>query len=172
MRTLLIDRNYMALSIVSINKAIKLLVKGKAERVPGYESSQVQIKTCTGVFSVPSVIRLVNDIPWRAHNSHIRFSRKNVLARDNYQCCYCGVKLGKHSRTIDHVIPRSKKGPSSYLNCVSSCKACNNKKSDRTPEEAGMKLLSVPKKPTFAMMYRRHLEHHCREEWSDYIIGA
>jgi len=170
-RALLIDRNYMALSIIPWRRAVKLLVKGKAEPVHGEIAEITSIGTGKGSYSIPSIIRLVVTIPWRAHKSRMKFSRKNIMVRDNNLCQYCGIKLGKTGGTIDHVIPRAQGGNTSYINCVAACRACNNYKADRTPEGAGLKLRSKPKRPTFMVMYKHYLDKHCPEEWGCYLIG-
>lgn len=170
---LLIDKNYMALSIIPWRKAVKLLVKGKAEPIHGSDEDMrtISISTGDGAFNLPSIIRLVVTIPWRAHKSRLKFSRRNVMIRDNNECQYCGDRLGRTGGTIDHVVPRAHGGQTSYLNCVACCRACNNYKADRTPEQAGMRLRSKPKRPTFMVMYRHYLERYYPEEWADYIIG-
>jgi 5-methylcytosine-specific restriction endonuclease McrA len=167
-QALLLDRNYVALSIVPLRKAVKLLVKGKAEPVCGTKACSI-IKSVTGNFVVPTIIRLLVVIPWRAHIGIVRFSRKNVISRDGGECQYCGTKIGKHA-TIDHILPQSRGGKSDYINCVASCHDCNNKKADRTPEEAGMKLKQKPKKPTFLSLYKSFLQNP-PEEWCTYIMG-
>lgn len=167
-RALLIDKNYMALSIITWKKAVKLLAKGKVEFVDTVK--QIVINRGINAFSISSILRLVVEIPWRAHQSRMRFSRRNLMIRDNHECQYCGIKLGK-SGTIDHVVPRARGGKTSYLNCVASCKLCNATKRDLTPEQAGMRLRGKPKKPSFLALYRRYLDQHSPKEWSDYIIG-
>lgn len=171
-KALLLDKNYMALSIVSWKRAVKLMVKGKAEAVDmGEEIFDVTpVRHGSGIFKIPTIIRLLTVIPWRAHQGRLRFSRRNMLHRDGNTCQYCGNHVGKNTATIDHVIPRSKGGKTDYLNCVTSCKDCNNIKGDRTPQEAGMKLLSKPRKPTFLMMYKHHLKNP-PQEWGSFIIG-
>jgi 5-methylcytosine-specific restriction endonuclease McrA len=168
-RALLIDRNYMALSIIPWKKAVRLLVKGKAEPIETGNSTSVM--TGSGAFSIPSIIRLVVTIPWKAHKSRMKFSRKNVMIRDNYLCQYCGIKLGKQGGTIDHVIPRARGGQTTYSNCVASCKSCNNKKADKTLEQVGFKLREKPKRPGFITLYKHYLKEYSPEEWTDYIIG-
>jgi len=168
-RALLLDRNYMALSVVSWKKAVKLMVKGKAEAVdPG--STAASIKHGAGTFRIPTVIRLLTVIPWKAHMGRMKFSRRNMLVRDNNECQYCGTHVGKNTATVDHVIPRSKGGKTDYTNCVTSCKDCNNAKGDRTPREASMILRNKPRKPTFLMLYRHYLKNP-PAEWNDFIIG-
>ena len=167
-RALLLDRNYMALSIVPWRKAIKLMVKGKAEAVQGSDTVK-QVTYARDTFEVPSIIRLVNGIPWRAHIGRIKFSRRNLIIRDSHQCQYCGRRVSK-TGTIDHVIPKSRGGKTDFANCVLSCGECNNYKANKTPEEAGMRLMKPPKKPTFMSLYKHQLSNP-PDEWCDYIIG-
>lgn len=169
-KALLIDRNYMALAIIPWQKVVKLLVKGKAEGIDS--EKDITVKTGSGAFSIPSVIRLLVTIPWRAHKSRLKFSRRNVMIRDEYKCQYCDIKLGKQGGTIDHVIPRARGGQTTYTNCVASCKECNNKKADKTPEQVGLKLEIKPKRPGFTTLYRHYLQDYSPKEWSYYIIGA
>lgn len=169
-RALLLDRNYMALSVVPWQKAVKLIVKGKAEPVEVEVEKISTVRHASGQFTIPSILRLVTVIPWKAHMGRMRFSRRNMLIRDNHECQYCGIRVGKQSTTIDHVIPQSRGGRTDYLNCVTSCKTCNNQKSNRTPQEAGMKLRNRPRRPTFLALYKHHLKNP-PNEWGDYIIG-
>jgi 5-methylcytosine-specific restriction endonuclease McrA len=167
-RALLLDKNYMALSIINWKKAVKLMVKGKAEPVDMNEAKA--IKTNDSVFTVPTILRLLVVIPWRAHMGRLRFSRKNLMIRDNWECQYCGIHLGKSSGTIDHVVPRSRGGKTDYLNCVACCKTCNEIKGDKKLEYSGLTLRAKPKKPGFVTLYK-HLLNEPPEGWSDYIIG-
>lgn len=159
----------MALSVVPWKKAVKLIVNGKAEAVPGSTIVR-KIQSIRKSFGVPSVIRLLVEIPWAAHNKRIRFSRRNVVIRDNSKCQYCSKNIGKSSGTLDHVIPRSRGGKTDYNNCVYCCKDCNNTKGNRTPEEAGMKLIKKPKRPTFVSLYKSQLSTP-PDEWKNFIIG-
>lgn len=86
-----------------------------------------------------------------------------------HNCQYCGTKVGKNA-TIDHVIPKSRSGKTDYLNCVASCHACNNKKADRTPNEASMKLMKKPRNPSFYTTYKTIL-NNAPAEWKIYILG-
>lgn len=167
-KALLLDRNYMALSVITWKKAVTLMAKGKVEAVS--DTYSVVIKTVSEAFKVPSILRLVTVIPWRAHQGRMKFSRKHVMLRDNHECQYCSVHLGKNSGTIDHVIPSSRGGKTDYLNCVASCKNCNNEKGNRTPREAKMILKKKPRKPTFLSLYRHYMDNPPKE-WNDYIIG-
>ena len=167
-RALLLDRNYLAISIIPLRKAVTLMVKGKAEQV---SDKTATLKTGSGFFKVPTVIRLLTVVPYKAYMGKTRFSRKNVMIRDNFECQYCSEYLGKSKGTIDHVIPRSRGGASDYTNCVACCKHCNAHKADKTPDEAGLRLRNNPKRPTFIGLYKFYLKN-TPEEWSDYLIGV
>jgi len=166
-KALLLDRNYLAISIITIRKAVTLIVKGKAE--PVSDKSSI-IRTSNGIFEVPTIIRLLTAVPYKAYLGKTKFSRKNVMVRDNFECQYCGSYLGKHKGTIDHVIPRSRGGASDYANCVACCRECNTTKADKTPDESGLKLRSNPRRPTFIGLYKFYLKN-TPKEWSDYLIG-
>ena len=163
--SLLLDRNYTPISIVGWKKALKLLVRGKAEPV-GNET----IKTVTSyhnTFKVPSVIKLKYPVSYNCFSNRLKFSRTNVILRDGSNCQYCGKHQSKNAGTIDHVFPRSRGGKTDYLNCVTCCKECNGRKGDRTPDEAGMKLLRAPKRPSFVTLCSA--QENMPEEWSMFI---
>lgn len=166
-KTLLLDKNYLVVSIISIRKAANLMTRGKVESVT---DQSFIVQTGSSKFKIPTILRLVNPIPYRTIEQ-IRFSRKNIMIRDNYTCQYCLKKLGKYSGTIDHVIPKSKGGGSDYANCVASCHDCNNFKANRTPEEADMILKQIPRKPNFVSINRNSLQN-MPMEWKNYLIGA
>jgi 5-methylcytosine-specific restriction endonuclease McrA len=83
----------------------------------------------------------------------VPFSRRNVFKRDHFTCQYCGAQPGSAELTIDHVIPRSHGGSSSWDNCVLACVACNRRKANRTPEQAGMVLRKQPVRPRWQPFY-------------------
>jgi 5-methylcytosine-specific restriction endonuclease McrA len=118
-----------------------LLLLMKAEIVAEQENRF--IRTVNRAFPFPSVIRLQAYI--RVPYKKIELSRKNVLRRDNMKCQYCGKKSSQ--MTIDHIVPKSRGGQDSWDNLVAACVRCNNKKGNRTPDEAGLKLQSRPTRP-------------------------
>jgi 5-methylcytosine-specific restriction endonuclease McrA len=89
----------------------------------------------------------------RLPSTAVTFSRRNVAKRDHYTCQYCGTQPGAESITVDHVQPRSQGGASSWTNCVAACVACNARKADRTPEQAGMRLRKRPVRPEWKPFY-------------------
>jgi 5-methylcytosine-specific restriction endonuclease McrA len=139
------------LSVITVPRAMNLLLAEKAIVV---EETGEFLRTVRDQFAIPSVIALrtyVNVPRRRAH-----WSRKGVLVRDNHTCIYCGAKPGllqkgkiinKNDLTIDHIMPKSRGGKDKWSNTACACAACNHRKGDRTPHEAGMKLRWEPKTP-------------------------
>ncbi|MGJ3240214.1 MAG: HNH endonuclease [Anaerolineae bacterium] len=139
------------LSVVTVPRAINLVLAGKAIVV---EESGKFVRTVRDKFSVPSVIALRTYINVPRRRAH--WSRKGVLVRDNHTCIYCGITPGmiqkgkvltKTDFTIDHILPKSRDGKDNWSNTACACAACNHKKGNRLPHEAGMKLLWEPKTP-------------------------
>ncbi len=95
---------------------------------------------------MPSIIRMLYYI--RRPMQKVALTKKNILLRDDYTCQYCGLK-GERMMTVDHVLPRSKGGPSTWENLVCACMRCNNRKNNRTPEHANMLLKRKPKAPKY-----------------------
>ena len=151
-RVLLLNgSNWEPLAVISVPRAMNLLLAGKAFTVE--ESGRV-LRTVSRRFAVPSVIALRTyvNVPRRRAS----WSRKGVMMRDNYTCIYCGARPGSLQRgkvlarsdlTIDHVLPRSRGGRDQWTNTACACTACNHRKGDRLPHEAGMKLRSEPRTP-------------------------
>jgi 5-methylcytosine-specific restriction endonuclease McrA len=100
---------------------------------------------------VPEVVALTkyDRIPANA----VTFSRRNIYKRDRYTCQYCGAQPGTEELTLDHVVPRSQGGISTWENCVLACVGCNKRKADRTPEQAGMPLRKQPVRPMWRPLY-------------------
>ena len=136
-KVLLLNASYEPLNICSWRRALVLIMKGKAEEI---ENNGHFINK---YFNTPTVIRLRQyvAVPYK----ELPFNRKNILHRDNHTCQYCGRKSVDLS--IDHIIPKSKGGKSTWENVITACVKCNTKKADRTLLEAGMKLLKKPTKP-------------------------
>lgn len=142
-RTVVLNADYTFLGVVNWKKAVKLLVKEKAEVLQ--ESDRPLSGSFTAVKNIPLVMRLINMVN-SVYRAKVPYSKKNVMIRDKYTCQYCG---SKDDITIDHILPSSRGGKSSFLNCVASCKECNiHKKQNRTPDEAGMRLFREPHEPT------------------------
>ncbi len=139
------------LSVISVARAINLVV---AEKAVVIEQSDRFLRTVRDLFPVPSVIALRTYINVPRRKAH--WSRKGVLVRDSYTCIYCGVKPGSWQRgrvlaksdfTVDHILPKSREGRDIWTNTACACAACNHKKGNRLPHEAGMRLMWEPKTP-------------------------
>ena len=103
----------------------------------------------------------------------VKFSKINVCLRDAFRCQYCGVKLPMSKLEYEHVIPRHQGGRTKWNNIVVACTVCNSRKANRTPEEAGMALLSVPRQPkTLPMSGPRLDPERVPVEWAPFITAA
>ncbi|MCH8567894.1 MAG: HNH endonuclease [Balneolales bacterium] len=158
---LILNQDYQPLSVVNVKKSMHLLVLNKAEMIHDYP--QRKIKTMRQTFHYPSVIRLNKyaRIPFQ----YIVLSRKNVMKRDGLKCQYCA---STRDLTIDHIIPRSRGGQDSWENLTTACNSCNNKKGNKTPEEAGMKLRKKPYRPSHILFLREYLGT-IEETWKPYL---
>lgn len=143
METLVLNESWQPICRVSWRRAITLLWEGKVQIVEEYEDKWV--RSVTVEIKVPSVIRFLKKVVGRRKG--VRFSRENVYTRDKGRCQYCGKIVSRAEATYDHVKPRSQSGKTCWDNIVICCVPCNQKKGGRTPEQARMRLLSVPVKP-------------------------
>lgn len=159
-KVLVLNQNYEPLSITIMKRAAVLMFTGKAELV---ERRGFDLHSVNGVYPAPSVIRLKTYI--HVNNRWPPLTRKNILKRDNHTCQYCGVKGG--DLTIDHVIPKDRGGRDTWDNLVTACVKCNNRKGNRTPEEAGMKLRRKPFKPYYFML---NLPDIPDPKWEKYLF--
>lgn len=173
---LALNKNYVPVGIITVKKAFKKLVAGKAkivhvadagyyedydisswaefsalkamidDELNGYED-WINSRESDLPIEAPRVIRFLEYDKIFANK--VRFSRKNVFLRDDYTCQYCGVQKPIKHLQLEHIVPKSKGGKTTWVNTVCSCDECNNSKRDRTPEQAGMKLLQKPRAPKF-----------------------
>ncbi len=135
----------------------------KAELVESRSGSAIH--TIRQVLPYPSVIRLQSFI--RVPYKKVDLSRKNILRRDSFRCQYCGSQ--SHPLTLDHIIPRSRGGQDSWENLVAACIPCNNRKGNRTPEEVGLRLMTVPRKPNH-IIFLKHFMAKVDEPWRPYLF--
>jgi 5-methylcytosine-specific restriction endonuclease McrA len=122
------------------------------------------------VMRIPRVVQLVryDRMPRRS----VRFSRTNIYARDRHRCQYCECRLSRSELNLDHVVPRSRGGASTWDNVVCSCRRCNRIKGGRTPEEAGMPLRRRPFRPRWSPLLVEEFSRKRYKEWLPYIGGA
>lgn len=142
---LVLNATYEPLNVVPLRRAVVLLLKEKAEVV---EATEAWLRSEHSRLPIPLVIRLVYfvRIP---RQFHLPLSRRTVLARDRYTCQYCGAQPGKAGLTIDHIMPRSRGGETTWDNVITACGPCNRRKGNRTPDEAKMPLQSTPRRPRY-----------------------
>ncbi len=128
-----------------------------------------EIRSSSLFVYAPQVIYLPNNESESPEIRSIKFSRRNVFDRDKNQCQYCGKKFHKDFLSMDHVIPRSRGGPSSFTNIVTACKPCNAFKDDRTPDEAGMVLLKKPVAPRWKSHVGTPFSKIKKDYWSLFL---
>ncbi|MCR9246087.1 MAG: HNH endonuclease [bacterium] len=158
--TLVLNRSWVAIDTTTVLGAMRLLFKGSAVAIApesyethgfhswadlAVEPHEPHIRTPRWRIRVPEIIALTcyDKVPRRT----VAFTRRNLFERDRRSCQYCGCRPGTAELTIDHVLPRSRGGLSSWRNCVLACVDCNRRKADRTPAEAHMHLLREPVAP-------------------------
>ncbi len=125
------------------------------------------IQSTSGAFDVPEVVvlRTFDKVP----KGGVVFSRRNIYRRDGFKCQYCGAKPGTEELTLDHVLPRSRGGKTTWENCVLACTVCNVRKGNRIPEEAGMGLRFVPQKPSWSPWYSFARKFKKPRSWDAFI---
>ena len=165
--TLVLNRNWQAIGVTTVSRSLVKVWNESARIVDPIDYAQYSwldwaslvpesdepciVASRDTRLRVPEVITLTRYD--RIPTCSVAFSRRNVFKRDKYTCQYCGVQPGSSELTIDHVLPRSHGGVSSWENCVLACVTCNHRKADRTPERAGMPLKKPPSKPTWQPSY-------------------
>jgi 5-methylcytosine-specific restriction endonuclease McrA len=160
---LVLNQNYEPLSVCTARRAFILLYLGKAEMIETHDGAK--IRSVLKSYPLPSVVRLDRFI--KAPRKRILLTRKNVLIRDGFTCCYCGATKGP--MTVDHIIPKNMGGIDSWENLVCACEKCNNKKGDRSPVHAGMKLLRKPTRPNHITYIQRFIGV-ADDRWKRYLF--
>lgn len=158
---LVLNQDYSPLTTCSVQRAFLLVFLRKAELIN--DVKERKLRTIVETYPFPSVIKLNRyvAIPYK----EVVLSRYNVLKRDQNKCQYCGIN---RDLTLDHVIPKSKGGKSSWTNLVTACMRCNARKGNNTPEIAGMRLRKPPTKPAYNSIFKS-ANGYLREEWKPYI---
>jgi len=156
-RVLVLNADYTPLNVTSLQRGFNLVYKGKAEVV---KSADKSIITDTKEYERPLIIRLLNYVKYVYRR--LRVNRHRIYKRDGHKCVYCG---NSKQLTIDHVMPKSKGGKNTWENLVTCCTKCNLKKSDRTPEQAGMKLSIKPHEPN---IFVEALNSSLEKVWKEY----
>lgn len=164
-KVLLLNSSYEVLSFIIEKKALKLLIKDKVE-VLSYWNDYIHYSS--GKIKIPAILRLKHHVRRNYYNSN--YSRRALVKRDRSMCQYCAKSLSAAQITIDHVVPRSLGGTTSFTNCVVCCFSCNNKKADRTPDQANMVLMKKPIAPSLAHMYNFvDSNEQWHEDWNGWL---
>jgi 5-methylcytosine-specific restriction endonuclease McrA len=180
---LVLNRHYQPVHVTTVRRAFGLLYQGVAKaiddqyRLYEFESwaalSTLQhdhVSTVNRIIRVPRVVVLsaYEHLP----KGKVRFSRLNIYARDRDTCQYCGRQLPRSELNLDHVVPRAQGGRTSWENVVCSCVPCNLKKGGRTPDQAGLKLLTRPSRPRWTPFFRGPVRRTTYREWLPFLSLA
>jgi 5-methylcytosine-specific restriction endonuclease McrA len=164
--TLVLNRNWQPVNVATVERALTMLWNESARVVDPHNyqmytwadwsqlaprEGELFIQAIRMRLRVPEVVTLTDYD--RLPAAAVSFSRRNIFKRDHYTCQYCGVQPGGEELTIDHVVPRAQGGTSTWTNCVLACVACNKRKADRTPDQAGMRLRKQPIRPNWKPLY-------------------
>lgn len=146
-QVLVLNASYEPLSLVSLRRAVVLIMREKAEPIA---ATSQRLHSASLSMAAPLVIRLVNYV--RLPHRKVPPTRAAIMLRDAHSCQYCGATPSRGNLTVDHVMPRSRGGPHHWHNLVAACKTCNQKKGSSTPEEALMKLRRKPFEPSYVSL--------------------
>lgn len=181
---LVLNSLYQAVQVTGVRRAFRLFYAGRARAVaPDFVSYDFEnwcdlppraddllIRTPTRAIRIPKVIQLVHYD--RLPSREVRFTRRNIFYRDRNRCQYCGETYRQREINLDHVVPLSRGGASCWTNVVCACIRCNTHKGDRTPAEAGMRLVRAPRKPAGQPMLRANWLGPCPDEWRTFLDEA
>ncbi|MFN4261265.1 MAG: HNH endonuclease [Gemmataceae bacterium] len=192
---LVLNKLFMAIHIISVRRALCLLCKDLAEvvsledgqfatydfatwrEVSEYRAKHFEpsadddwVRTVNSQIQVPRVIRLYTyeKLPKQT----VKFNRRNIFARDNNQCQYCGKKFPTTELSLDHVVPRSQGGQTTWENIVCACVSCNVRKGGRTPWQAHMSLIRKPDKPKRSPLLNLKMTHRKYQSWKTFLDTA
>jgi 5-methylcytosine-specific restriction endonuclease McrA len=191
---LVLNKLFMAVHVISVRRAFCLLCKDLAEvvnledgqfatynfeswrEVSEYRAKHFRqeeddwVRTSSSQIQVPRVIRLFAYEKMPKHT--VKFNRRNIFARDNNQCQYCGRKFATTELSLDHVVPRSQGGQSTWENIVCACVNCNVRKGGRTPKQAHLSLIRKPEKPKRSPLLNLKLTHKKYQSWKTFLDNA
>ena len=191
---LVLNKMFMAVHVISVRRAFCLLAKQQAEVVSVEDGQYLSydfeswaelsafradhfreehddwVRTPTVEIQAPRVIRLLeyDKVPRQA----VKFNRRNIFARDNNQCQYCGRKFITSELSLDHVVPRSQGGGTTWENIVCACVQCNVRKGGRTPRQANLTLIRKPEKPKRSPMLNMKLSQKKDHTWQSFLETA
>jgi len=162
-RVLVLNQDHSPLTVTTVQRAFLLIFLDKAAMMN--QVSGLFLNTVSQAYPMPAVIKINRyiNLPYRG----VVLSRQNVFRRDGFECQYCGIST---DLTLDHVVPKSRNGKSTWKNLVTACKPCNSRKGDYTPHEMGFALRSQPYKPSY-VLFLSNFSGFVREEWKPYLNG-
>ena len=165
-RVLVLNASFEPINVCTVRRAAVLILKNRAEMI---ERGDWALRSESFTLDRPVVIRLLTyvRIPRDAHRRKI--TRRAVFARDRWTCQYCGLERG--NLTVDHVIPRSRGGPSTWENIVTCCAPCNRRKGDRLPDQANMVPRRAPRAPNPAI-FIHVAAPSIPAAWEQYLVAA
>jgi 5-methylcytosine-specific restriction endonuclease McrA len=190
---LVLNRQYLAVHVVGVRRAFSLLCRELAEvihcedgqfanysfdswrevselRAQFKEPHEDWIRSVNFEIQVPRVVRLL--FYDRVPRQTIRFNRRNIFARDGNRCQYCGKKFPTSELSLDHVLPRSRGGETTWENIVCCCVSCNVRKGGRTPHEAHVSLVKTPAKPKRSPLLSIKLGNPKYQSWKTFLDSA
>jgi len=181
-KVLVLNRSYLPVHITVVRRALSLLYQGIARAVDeqyrtfDFESwadltaHEDRIGLVDRAIRTPRVILLqgYDRVPRR----YVRFSRFNIYARDQNRCQYCGRQFSRSELNLDHVVPRSRGGTSTWENVVCSCHRCNRMKGGRTPAEAGIRLIRQPRRPQWTPFMTETFSLRRYKEWMPFLSAV
>jgi len=187
---LVLNHSFLPIHVTSVRRAICLVYQGGARAVDGsyqtfdfdgWRIARARLRgteegegdvlgTPSGSFPVPRVIVLLHFD--RVPRRHVRFSRLNIFARDRYTCQYCEQRLHRSQLNLDHVVPRTQGGRTTWENVVCCCVPCNRRKGGRTPEQAGLELTRKPARPRWSPLMNMAPSSIRYREWRPFLING
>jgi 5-methylcytosine-specific restriction endonuclease McrA len=179
---LVLNRVYLPVHVTTVRRAFTMIYQGTALALDSeYRTFDFQnwagrvehagdhIGTTGGLLPVPRVI-VLSDYD-RLPRRHVRFSRSNIFSRDRFTCQYCGVRPGRASLNLDHVVPRAQGGRTTWENVVCCCIPCNRRKGGRTPDQAGFRLRRRPNRPRWSPFLSAPMGTVRYQEWMPFLYS-
>lgn len=187
-KTLVVNKLYIPIHVISVRRAITLLYKEKAEVIVvkneqflnysfddwvenrntfSGNGSDSYIQTPSLKMKPPRIIRLLYYEDWQTSKIHL--TRKNIFTRDHYRCQYCKQQKPKNQLSLDHVIPLSRGGKTTWNNVVTACRDCNIRKGGRLLKNTDMSLLKQPQSPSIHPVIQRKLQEDKYQSWKTFL---
>jgi 5-methylcytosine-specific restriction endonuclease McrA len=186
-QVLVLNRLWQAVNVCSVRRALTLLFEGHAQVVvnandgafhtfdfkqwrsfsEGDPKEDESVHTIAFKIRVPRVILLL--VFDRLPKKEVKFTRHNIFERDRNTCQYCGKTLDRKDLNLDHVVPRDRGGPTTWENIVCSCIPCNTSKANRTPAEAGLRLIRKPKRPKWRPFIQVNFGSPVHDCWKHFL---